>query len=224
MEMIGPKTYIEKFKNKSIEELLNEKNFLLEEIDRFEKLSRNPEEIAFLFDDINIQLDYTKKYLKEIEELIKLRGEIINSNTFKEVEAKMNNFNFGEKYNICIHKSPVFYLELVKGNFNDLTKIIIDDKLIKVILYNGSEIIKEDKIENQELINKIKIIIEKNKKKIIDIGLKLNMDYIIKHGKENSFSDSMLLKFDNFIINISNGSIGNRKAQKLFKLIYDEII
>lgn len=75
MEMLGAKTYIEKFKNKNIEELLKEKNILLEEIDRFEKLSRHPEDIAFLFDDINTQLSQTREYLKEIEELIKLRGE-----------------------------------------------------------------------------------------------------------------------------------------------------
>ena len=64
---------------------------------------------------------------------------------------------------------------------------------------------------------------KKNKKKLIDIGLKLNNEYIIRHGKENSYSDSMLLKIDNFIFRIDNGSVGNREAQKLFKLIYDEI-
>lgn len=148
----------------------------------------------------------------------------MDNNKFEEIEVKMKDLNFGQKFNICTRRTPGFYLELVKGNYNACTQIIVDDKLITVISYNGSEIIKEDKIENLKLINKIKLIIEKNKKKFIDIGLKLNTEYIIKHGKENSYSDSMLLKFDNFIITISNGSIGNRKAQKLFKLIYDEII
>lgn len=148
----------------------------------------------------------------------------MNNNKFEEIEVKMKDLNFGEKFNICTRKTPCFYLELVKGNYNDLTKIIVDDKLIKIISYNCSNIIKEDKIENLELVNKIKLIIEKNKEKIIDIGLKLNTEYIIKHGKENSYSDSMLLKIDNFIITISNGSVENRKAQKLFKMIYDEII
>ena len=76
MEMVGAKTYIEKFKNKSIEELLKEKKILLEEIEKLEKLSRHPEDITFLFDDINTQLVQTKEYLKEIQELIKLRGQL----------------------------------------------------------------------------------------------------------------------------------------------------
>lgn len=55
------------------------------------------------------------------------------------------------------------------------------------------------------------------------MGLKLNREYIIKHGKDNSYSDSMLLKFDNFIFRIDNGSVENRETQKLFKMIYGEI-
>ena len=75
MEMISAETYIQQFRNKNTEELLKEKNNLLKEIERLEKLSRHPEDIAFLFDDINTQLLQTREYLKEIEELIKLRGE-----------------------------------------------------------------------------------------------------------------------------------------------------
>lgn len=147
----------------------------------------------------------------------------MDQNKFEEIELKMKDLNFGDKLNLCTYRTQGFYLELVKGNYNNLTKIIVDDKLIKVISYNGLEIIKEDKIDDLKLINKIKKIIEKNKKKLIDIGLKLNNEYIIKHGKDNSYSDSMLLKIDNFIFRIDNGAVGNREAQKLFKLIYDEI-
>lgn len=147
----------------------------------------------------------------------------MDQNKFKEIELKMKDLNFGDKLNLCTYRTQRFYLELVKGNYSNLTKIIVDDKLIKVISYNGLEIIKEDKIDDLKLINKIKKIIEKNKKKLIDIGLKLNNEYIIKHGKDNNYSDSMLLKIDNFIFRIDNGSVGNREAQKLFKLIYDEI-
>lgn len=147
----------------------------------------------------------------------------MDQNKFKEIELKMKDLNFGDKLNLCTYRTQEFYLELVKGNYSNLTKIIVEDKLIKVISYNGLEIIKEDKIDDLKLINKIKKIIEKNKNKLIDIGLKLNNEYIIKHGKDNSYSDSMLLKIDNFIFRIDNGSVGNREAQKLFKLIYDEI-
>lgn len=78
MEMIGTETYIEQFRNKNIEELLKEKNNLLKEIDKLEKLSRHPEDSIFSFYDIDTQLSQTREYLQKIEELIKIRGELNN--------------------------------------------------------------------------------------------------------------------------------------------------
>lgn len=78
MEMIGAETYIEQFRNKNIEELLKEKNNLLKEIDKLEKLSRHPEDSIFSFYDIDTQLSQTREYLQKIEELIKIRGELNN--------------------------------------------------------------------------------------------------------------------------------------------------
>lgn len=78
MEMIGVETYIEQFRNKNIEELLKEKNNLLKEIDKLEKLSRHLEDSIFPFYDIDTQLSQTREYLQKIEELIKIRGELNN--------------------------------------------------------------------------------------------------------------------------------------------------
>lgn len=78
MEMIGAETYIEQFRNKNIEELLKEKNNLLKEIDKLEKLARHPEDSIFPFYDIDTQLSQTREYLQKIEELIKIRGELNN--------------------------------------------------------------------------------------------------------------------------------------------------
>lgn len=78
MEMIGAETYIEQFRNKNIEELLKEKNNLLKEIDKLEKLSRHPEDSIFSFYDIDTQLSQTREYLQKIEKLIKIRGELNN--------------------------------------------------------------------------------------------------------------------------------------------------
>lgn len=75
MEMISVETYIQQYRNKNIEELLKEKNNLLREIDKLEKLSRHPENSIFPFYDIDTELSQTREYLKKIEELIKLKGE-----------------------------------------------------------------------------------------------------------------------------------------------------
>lgn len=75
MEMISAETYIQQFRNKNTEELLKEKNNLLKEIERLEKLSRHPEDSIFSFYDIDTELSQTREYLQKIEELIKLRGE-----------------------------------------------------------------------------------------------------------------------------------------------------
>ena len=70
MEMIGPKSYIEKFKNYTLEELNEEKEKLCKKIMELEKIVRHPEDSVFPYYDNDTKLSVYKDYLKELENLI----------------------------------------------------------------------------------------------------------------------------------------------------------
>ena len=73
MELISPEQYANNIKEKRIEDILNEKNELLQEISDLEKISRHPEDSVFGIDQIQVKLSVYKKYLLKLEEIIKLK-------------------------------------------------------------------------------------------------------------------------------------------------------
>lgn len=75
MEMIGPKTYIGRFENCSIQELKDEKKRLCEKISELEVIARHPEDSPFSYYDNDAKLSVYKQYLAELVQLIKTYGE-----------------------------------------------------------------------------------------------------------------------------------------------------
>lgn len=46
----------------------------------------------------------------------------MDENELEEIKLKMKDLNFGEKLIICTYRAQEFYLELVRENYNELTK------------------------------------------------------------------------------------------------------
>lgn len=145
-------------------------------------------------------------------------------NKILELDKQLADFDFGERLQIIEHLAPEFFLELDRGNFQECRRITVDDKKICIETIKGMETIDINKIEDVTTINKIKAIINTKKEKIIKLSLKLNPKYIVEYGRENSYTDGMILKFENLIIKIHNGSIQNSKVRKLLDSIYNEIL
>ena len=74
MEMISATAYIEEFKNKSIKELLKEKNNLLKTISNLENRTLP----LWIDASVELLINQNREYLQKIEELIKLKEEANN--------------------------------------------------------------------------------------------------------------------------------------------------
>lgn len=144
-------------------------------------------------------------------------------NKLLELEEKLKEFDFGEKFALYAYKAPDFFIELNRGSYNKSSRITVDDEEIVIELFEKNEITETKIVNDINIINKIKDIVHKKQKDIVNLGFKLTPQYLKDYGRDNSYGDSMLLKDGNIIVQIHNGSIGDKKAKKIMNAIYEVI-
>lgn len=145
-------------------------------------------------------------------------------NKMLEIDKELTNFDFGEKMILCEYNSPDFFLELYRGNYNKSCRVAVDDERIVIELLEKNEIAETKIVDEIDVIKQIKDIMIKNLKDIVNLTLKLSLEYIVNNGVENSYTDNMLLKYGNIILKIDNGSIRDKQANKIIDSIYEIIV
>lgn len=140
------------------------------------------------------------------------------------IEEDLKEFDFGEKINLCTYREPSFFIEHVRGSAYNIKRITIDHKKIVVSTPASENTVSIEEYKDETLISKIIKYIFNNRKKLLDLSIKLNDEYISKYGKENSYTNRAIIKIDNAIFIIDSGSVYDKGARKILDYIYNNVI